>query len=339
MNDRIVPDVDLKGLVGTTGLSSAEVQWRVSPPLILRGEIGLVTKLSGELQGQSLEEISAGKLPLQGQAFGKFTYASGLVFDGELRNLVVAGQKLGQGKLTLAFQEKLHVEGSGFEAAGVGLLQQRYPGLQGQLSFRCDGQLPAQEGSLKLRGGNWRGRAFPDVTVEGKGDGNSWLLSKVQVGLNPPLNTYGRMWPATNRLELRGRLEGQSLADLSLLSGGQAPGDLSAGLYGDFGLTAQQQQVGLQFGGQVRNMQYRGVDMGNGQLELRADPGLDGQLDLAQPLEISRLADVPAGLKAVLPASGLLGSIRLRGVKLGGTLDHPSVSPLWVAPQIQLKFP
>lgn len=339
LNDRIVPDVDLKGLVGTTGLSSAEVQWRVSPPLILRGEIGLVTKLSGELQGQSLEEISAGKLPLQGQAFGKFTYASGLVFDGELRNLVVAGQKLGQGKLTLAFQEKLHVEGSGFEAAGVGLLQQRYPGLQGQLSFQCDGQLPAQEGSLKLRGGNWRGRAFPDVTVEGKGDGNSWLLSKVQVGLNPPLNTYGRMWPATNRLELRGRLEGQSLADLSLLSGGQAPGDLSAGLYGDFGLTAQQRQVGLQFGGQVRNMQYRGVDMGNGQLELRADPGLDGQLDLAQPLEISRLADVPAGLKAVLPASGLLGSIRLRGVKLGGTLDHPSVSPLWVAPQIQLKFP
>ena len=143
-------------------------------------------------------------------------------------------------------------------------------------------------------------------------------------GLNPPLNTYGRMWPATNRMELRGRLEGQSLADLSMLSGGQAPPDLSARLYGDFGLTAQQ-QVGLQFGGQVRDILYRGVNLGNGQLEL------------AQPMEISRLADVPAGLKSVLPAAGLLGAIRLRGVKLGGTLNNPSVSPLWAAPQI--RFP
>lgn len=339
LNDRAVPDASLKGVVGATGVSEAEVSWQVSPPLVLRGQFGLLTKLSGELQGQSLEAISAGKLPLQGQAFGKFTYGSGLVFDGELRNLVVGGQKLGQGKLTLAYQDKVHVEGSGFEASGVALLQQRYPGLQGQLSFACDGQPPAQQASLKLRAGNWRGRAFPDVTIEGKGDGNSWLLSKVQLGLNPPLNTYGRMWPATNRMELRGRLEGQSLADLSLLSGGQAPPDLAARLYGDFGLTAQQQQVGLQFGGQVREMQYRGVDLGNGQLEMRADPGLDGQLELAQPMEISRLAEVPAGLKAVLPAAGLLGSLRLRGVKLSGTLDHPSVSPLWATPQIRLPFP
>ncbi|MBX3170364.1 MAG: hypothetical protein KF760_23360 [Candidatus Eremiobacteraeota bacterium] len=337
LNDRMVPDASLKGVVGATGLSQAEVRWQVHPPLLLRGQIGLLTELSGELQGQSLEALSAGKLPLQGQAFGKFSYGSGLVFDGELRNLVVGGQKLGQGKLTLAYQDKMHVEGSGFEASGVALLQQRYPGLQGQLSFACDGQLPSQQGSLKLRGGNWRGRPFPDVTVEGKGDGNSWLLSQVQVGLKPPLNSYGRMWPATNRMELRGRLEGQSLADLSLLSGGQAPADLSARLYGDFGLTAQQQQVGLQFGGQVRELQYHGVDLGNGQLEMRADPSLDGQLELAQPVEISRLAEVPAGLKSVLPAAGLLGSLRLRGVKLGGRLDQPSVSPLWAAPQ--LRFP
>ena len=79
--------------------------------------------------------------------------------------------------------------------------------------------------------------------------------------------------------------------------------------------------------------------MGNGQLEMRADLGLDGQLDLAQPMEISMLADVPAGLKAVLPGGGLLNSIRLRGVKLGGTLDNPSVSPMWAAPKIRLKFP
>lgn len=339
LNDRTVPDVALKGVMGTTGLGKAEVAWAVSPPLVLRGQIGFITQLSGELNGQSLEAISAGKLPLQGQAFGKFSYGSGLVFDGELRNLVVSGQKLGQGKLTLAFQDKLHVQGSGFEASGVALLQQRYPGLQGQLSFQCDGQLPSQQGSLKLRGGSWRGQSFPDLTVEASGDGNSWLLSKVLVGLNPPLNTHGRMWPATNRMELRGRLEGQSLAELSLLSGGQAPPELSARLFGDFGLTAQQQQVGLQFGGQVREMLYRGVDLGSGQLQMRADPGLDGQLELAQPLEISRLTDVPAGLKSILPAAGLLGAIRLRGVKLGGTLDNPSVSPLWAAPQIRLKFP
>ncbi|MBN9417389.1 hypothetical protein ABS71_17030 [bacterium SCN 62-11] len=339
LNDRVVPDASLKGTVGATGLSDAQLSWQVNPPLVLRGQIGLLTQLSGELQGQSLEAITAGKLPLQGQAFGKFTYGSGLVFDGELRNLAVSGQKFGQGKLTLAFQDKLHVEGSGFEAAGVGLLQQRYPGLQGQLSFQCDGQPSNQQGGLKLRGGSWRGKAFPDVTVEGKGDGNSWLLSKVQLGLNPPLNAYGRMWPATNRMELRGRLEGQSLADLALLSGGQAPPDLAARLYGDFGLTAQQQQVGLQYGGQVRDMLYRGVGLGNGQLELKADPGLDGQLELAQPMEISRLAEVPAGLKQVLPAAGILGAIRLRGVKLGGTLDNPSVSPLWAAPQLRLPFP
>ncbi len=339
LNDRMVPDAALTGVVGATGVSQAVVTWKVNPPLVLRGQIGLLTQLAGELQGQSLEAITAGKLPLQGQAYGKFTYGSGLVFDGELRNLMVSGQRFGQGKLTLAFQEKLHVSGSGFEAAGVSLLQQRYPGLRGQLSFECDGKLPATQGSLKLRSGNWRGQAFPDVTVEGKGDGNSWLLSKVQLGLNPPLNAYGRMWPATNRMELRGRLEGQSLADLSLLSGGQAPGDLAARLYGDFGLTAQQQQVGLQYGGQVRDLMYRGVGLGNGQLELKADPGLEGQLELAQPMEIGRVAEVPAGLRQVLPATGILGAIRLRGVKLGGTLDHPSVSPLWAAPQLRLPFP
>lgn len=338
LNDRLIPDASLKGVVGATGLSQAEVSWKVSPPLVLRGQIGLVTQLAGELQGQSLDAISAGQLPLQGQAFGKFSYGSGLVFDGELRNLAVGGQRLGQGRLTLAVQEKVHAEGSDFEAAEVALLQQRYPGLRAKLSFQCDGTPTALQGGLKLSSGQWRGRSYPDVTVAGKSDGNSWLLEKVEVGLNPVLSSNGRMWPATNRFELRGQLQGQSLADLAMLGGGQSPGDLSTHLFGDFQLSAQQQQVGLSFQGQARDLNYRGVELGSGQLQIRADP-LDGQLDLQQSLEISKIADVPAGLKSVLPAVGILGSIRLRGVKLGGTLDHPSVSPLWAAPQFKIKLP
>jgi hypothetical protein len=339
LNNRVIPDASLKGVVGSTGLSQAEVTWQLTPPLVLRGQIGLITQLAGELQGQSLDAISAGQLPLQGQAIGKFSYGSGLVFEGELRNLAVAGQRLGQGKLTLSLQDKLHAEGSDFDADGVELLQQRYPGLQASLSFQCDGTPAALQGGLKLRSGQWRGRAFPDVTVSGKGDANSWLLDRVEVALNPVLTSNGRMWPATNRLELRGQLQGQSLADLALLGGGQSPGDLSSRLFGDYQLSAQQQQVGLSFQGQARELSYRGVDLGTGNLQLRADPGLDGQLDLLQPLEISKIAEVPAGLKSVLPAAGILGAIRLRGVKLGGTLDSPAVSPLWAAPQINLKLP
>ncbi|MBS2038226.1 hypothetical protein JST97_24790 [bacterium] len=339
LNDRVVPDASLRGLIGSTGLSQVEVNWQVTPPLVLTGQIGLITRLAGELQGQSLDAISAGQLPLQGQAFGKFTYSSGLVFDGDLRNLVVAGQRLGQGRLTLAWQDQLHVEGSDFQALGVGLLQQRYPGLQASLSFQCDGRPSALLGGLKLRNGQWRGRGFPEVTVEAKGDGVSWLLEKVEVGLTPVLSANGRMWPATSRLELRGQLAGQSLAELALLGGGQAPADLSAHLFGDYQLSAQQQQVALSFQGQARDLAFRGVDLGTGQLQMRADPGLEGELELQQPLEISRIAEVPAGLRSVLPAAGILGAIRLRGVKLAGTLDSPSVSPVWAAPQIRLRLP
>ncbi|MFN8606954.1 MAG: hypothetical protein U0931_05450 [Vulcanimicrobiota bacterium] len=339
LKDRLLPDVTLKGVVAATGLSQVELSWQLSPPLLLRGQIGLVTHLAGELQGQSLEAILVGQLPLQGQAFGKFTYSSGLVFDGELHNLAVAGQKLGQGRLTLAWQDKIHAEGSEFAASGVGLLQQRYPGLQAGLSFQCEGTPQSLQGSLKMRGGQWRARPFPDVSLAARGDGTSWLLEKVEVGLTPVLNANGRMWPASNRMELRGQLNGQSLADLALLGGGSAPAELSAHLFGDFQLSAQQQQVGLNFQGQARELTFRGVDLGSGQLQLRADPALDGELILQQPLEISKIADVPAGLKSVLPAAGILGAIRLRGVRLAGTLESPTVSPLWAAPEIRLKLP
>ena len=337
--DRVMPDLSLKGVWEGTRLGQARLTWQVTPPLTLSGQIGLITRLSGTLEGQSLEALSGGKVPLQGQAFGKLSYGPTLVFDGELRHLAASGQQFGSGRLTLAVAEKIHLEGSQFEAGGVSLLQQRYPGLKGNLSFFCDVQGEAQQGTLKLRAASWRGQAFPEVTVEGKGDGVSWLLNQVQVGLNPPLNSNGRLWPASNRIELRGRLEGQSLADLALLSGGQPPPDLSGRLYGDYQLSAQQQQVGLHFQGQTRELKYRGVDLGNGQLQLQANPALQGQLDLQQPLEISRLSEVPGALKSILPAAGILGAIRLRGVTLGGSLDNPSVSPLWAAPQIRLRLP
>jgi hypothetical protein len=219
------------------------------------------------------------------------------------------------------------------------LLQQRYPGLQGQLSFEVDSDLRKHQGRLQLRQGLWLQRAFPDVTVEGKQEGESWPLTRVEIGLQPPLQSSGRMVPASNRLELSGKLAGQSLADLTLLAGGAPPPDVFARLTGTYQLVAQQQQLHLSFQGSAQQMTYRGVALGEGQLQLQADPQLQGELILQQPLEISQLADVPGGLREVLPMRQWLSAIRLRGVRLGGRIDAPTVSPLWTTPQIQFKLP
>ncbi|MBT9588211.1 hypothetical protein IV102_33045 [bacterium] len=317
-------------------LKDAEIVWQVTPPLKLHGTLGLTPRLSAQLEGQS---ISLGKLPFQGQAFGNLTCGPGLAFNGELRNLAVSGQKLGQGRLQLEMKERLHVSGQDFDAAKVGLLQQRYPELEGQLSFTIDSDWKKHQGTFKLRKGQWRQRAFPDLTIEGNSEAESWPLSRVEVGVQPPLISTGRMWPATSRLELAGKLAGQSLADLTMLGGGPPPPDLFTRLSGDYTLAAQNQQLNLTFEGRTEQMTYRGVALGEGQLHMRADPDLQGELILQQPLEVGQLADVPAGLKAVLPIRQFLSAIRLRGVRLGGRIDAPTVSPLWTIPQIQVPFP
>ena len=334
-----VSPVRLTGAWKNSQLEGAELLWDLTPPLKLTGKVGLTPSLSGELKGQSLQALSWGKLPLEGQAFGKLSLDGGVHYQGELRNLVAAGQQFGRGQSKLDLKDRLKLSGHHFEAAEVRLLQQRYPQMKGELSFEVDSNFSAHQGTLQLRQAQWRGQPFPDVTIEGKSEAESWPLSRVDIGLKPPLHSAGRMWPASNRIELAGKLDGQSLADLTMLGGGPPPPDLSTYLVGDYQLASQNQQLSLSFQGQTRQMTYRGVSLGDGQLQMRADPELQGELILNQPLEIGQLADVPSGLQAVLPAARFLSALRLRGVRLGGRIDAPTVSPLWAAPQFQLGLP
>jgi hypothetical protein len=117
-----VAPVQVSGRWHDFQLEGADILWQVTPPLRLRGTLALKSSLSAALQGQSLETLSLGKLPLQGQAFGNLTLDDGFHFQGELRNLTASTQKLGQGRLKVDLTERLHLSGQEFDAAAPATL-------------------------------------------------------------------------------------------------------------------------------------------------------------------------------------------------------------------------
>jgi len=335
-------DLDFQGVVKDSKLENFRLNWALKPPLVVQGQLGLTSSLKASLTGQSLQALCLGLFPVEGTAQGQLSYETlaGWVGTTELKNLRAAGQSLGSGRLNFRYKERLKLTGEEFSAAHLDLLQQRYPGLQGRLSFDLDSDLKAHSGSLKLRAAQWHQAPFPDVTAvgESQSQGSGWLISSLQLAMQPPLQARGRMWPEQSRVQLNGQLDGQSLADLTRLGGGAAPPDVTTRLFGPFQLAAQGQQLNLSFQGQARQLTYRGVALGDGELKFQANPGLDGQLILQQPMELNQVAGIPAGLQAVLPVQGLFSALRLRGVQLKGTLQQPNVSPLWATPKIKFQL-
>lgn len=336
-NDHGTADLDFSGVWTGTSLSQARLQWGLEPPLVLQGQLGLSSELQGELKGQSLKDLALGSLPLEGQAFGPVIWKrpGALHYAGEVRGLVAGGQALGKGQLSLDYGESLTLTGQGFGAAQVAVLQQRYPGLSGALQFDLHSDFKTHQGGFSLTGAAWKDRPFPDLEGRLQSEAESWKISSLKVALEPPLEAQGRVWPGPGQLDLSGRLQGQSLAQLSLLGGATPPADVSANLVGDFRLQGQ----GVHFAGRAQAIRYRGVDMGEGSLRLDGESELDGELILDQPLEVGKLVSVPPALQSVLPAGGLLSGLRLRGVHLAGSFQSPSVSPLWARPEVKIGLP
>jgi len=341
LQDRPIPSAHLKGIWSGARLDDVELTWKLTPVFKAVGWLGLTSHLEAVLEGQSLADLALGQFDVSGKAWGRLLYDAqkGVGFQGEVRELVVAGQSLGEGKLNLTAGDPMKLRGQDFLAEKVGILQQRYPGMRGQLSFEVIQGKDGLQGSLDLGKANWGARSFPDLKLEAYQQAESWPLSRVEVALEPPLTATGRLWPARQRLELQGKFSGQSLADLTMLAGGSRVPEVSAALVGDFRLASEQKQLNLSFQGQARNLIYRGVALGEGHLSLQANPELQGELILVNPLELSQVAQVPAALKSVLPLGNGPSLLRLRGVKLGGSLEAPQATPLWSAPKLPFKLP
>jgi len=337
-NQRLA-DLQLSGQLGKSALEEARLSWAINPPLLVTGTLGSPTSLSARLEKHSLAELTLGRLPCQGSLTGKATYEPdrGAGVEGQLEHLVVSGQTLGSGKIKLQQRPRWKAEGQEFQAAGVGMLQQRYPGLQGRLDWQA-WQGPTLEASLNLTAARWQDQPFPDLHLETRQEGQSWPLTTLKAGLQPPLLCQGRIYPEEQRLELHGKLDGQTLADLSRLAGGANPPDVACRLQGDFNLNAQAERVKLAFRGRALGLNYRGISLGDGHLQIAAQPELAGELLLDRPLELQGEA-IPASLRGVLPLQTVLSVVRLRGVKFGGRLEAPGVTPLWTLPQVKIKLP
>ncbi len=339
LGEHRLADMQLSGQLGKAALEEARLNWAIDPPLLVTGTLGSPTRLSAQLEKHSLADLTLGRLPCQGTLTGLATYQPdrGASLEGHLEHLVVSGQTLGSGNIKLEQKPRWKAEGQEFQAAGVGLLQQRYPGMQGRLDWEA-WQDSSVEGRLQLTAARWQDRPFPDLHLEARQEGQSWPLTSLKLGLQPPLQCQGRLYPEEQRLELHGQLQGQTLADLSRLAGGANPPDVACRLKGDFNLSSQAERVKLAFRGRALGLNYRGLSVGDGNLQIVAQPELTGELLLDRPLELQP-ESIPASLRGVLPLQTVLSVVRLRGVKFGGRLDAPGVTPLWSLPQVRIKLP
>lgn len=326
----------------------------ISPPLLVAGEVNSEThefRFKSSLEGQKVADL-AGLLALSilqvnGSLYGPlFVFGNSssttLSFLGTAKGLKFHDLSLGSGHLEVHANSDsqkhfaLHVAAGEISAGSVRLLAQHFPGISGKLGFEVslNTASPNQASlSFSLTHAFWKGKNFPELDGQGLWIAPRLKLSPVSLkGISPPLSMSGEYNTETEAIHLSGELDGQWISDLLILAGStnsQANGRL-VGPVAVSGSTASPQ---LSFHGRVGQLAYRGIQMGEGSLDLTASQtALNGKLILFNPVSLDPNDSLLSGLIQKLPGVGnifgnLTSHVLITGAIIRGTPQNPEFAP------------
>lgn len=327
----------------------------VSPPLSASGTVNSDThayqfesNLNGQKAGDLTGLLGMTNSSLHGRLYGPISISgsasgSSVHFAGTGKGMKFGTMGMGSGHLEFTAQGNpenhyaVRLSASGIPASTLSLLESHFPGMTGDVHFDVSMNTanPNQASiDFGLTGASYHERSFPEV--EGKCAWNAPKLEFSSLSLpkiSPPLSLAGSYNEASQSLDLSGTLNGQLLSELLLLAG-STTSEANGHLYGPLTIAGSAGSPRLAFNGEVRGLAYRGVQLGNGSLNVAATASaLNGKLVLDHAVSLDPSSSLIGNLASRIPGIGgyigqAITSVEISGVLIGGTPQHPQFNPM-----------
>lgn len=339
----------------------------ISPPLSATGEVNSQThqyRFGANLDGQRIADLmSIGGLQghdLDAHLYGPMSVSGdsgtrSIRFAGTGKGLKFRGISMGNGHLDLMAQSDaskhydVRVKASNIPAESVSLLARHYSGITGNVTIKASFNTSnTNQAALdfSLTEASRAGREFPELVGQSRWNAPILEFSSLSAPkFSPPLVLTGSYNSDTRALSLSGHLEGQALSELLALAGVSSDESANGNMTGPLTMQGPSDSPRLDFHGQISNLVYKGLHLGQGTLDVTATSNaLDGELRLDNPATLAPTNSlVTSVIQQIIPQVGdiyqsIVPDVVLLGVKIHGTPKHPQFTPDFKQVAVQRKL-
>jgi hypothetical protein len=306
----------------------------------------LVSELNGEKISKLLQLFDGKVQSVDGNLYGECALKGkpggfSFNFSGTGRNLIVSGEKIGTAKIDAEFSpSKTGYNGhlkSALSVSQVPAFQKEIPGISGNLfvSLLLIGSHP-QGIQFSFTNGTLGKKALPNLTGEMRWNSPVASFSPLTLSsLSPPLNLYGNENIQSQSIQLNGTFKGQSFQEIFRLLGSSKT-NLTGTLLGPLKIQGLTHSPNFSFQGRALNLIYKGISLGNGNLELRGNlKQIQGKLTLDKPVSAESVVT-----KKMPQVYNLLNQFvkiptitapKMSGATISGNPNNPNVVPTFTS--------
>jgi hypothetical protein len=220
----------------------------------------------------------------------------------------------------------LQIEVKNLDANKIGILGTRYPGMEGTIDLSADGTQESLKCHAGLQKARFQGSQFPDVAMQAKVEGDLVTLFPLKVQYEPAIELTGTYGLKDGALKLYTELRGHSLGQLCRILGLKNNDQVQGLFTGPLTIGGTSSSPSVKFQGDIAQLQLRGVDVGQGHLDVTARDQIEGLLTFAQPVDAAAFGQM----------AGISGIVKVTGVRLKGTPANPGVDPILSGPKINV---